>query len=97
MTSSPPLYRDFSRDFVPRWSSTARGAPLSALLACNFDKTLRNRAPLSSLSLTSQKVAAIVRPPLNKGLHDAMPYVSSVCTEEETVLGRRVFSGPERP
>ena len=70
---------------------------MSAILACNFDKSLGNRAPLSSLSLTGQILAAIVRPPLDRGMHDATPYVSSVCTEEGTVLGRRVLARRQRP
>ena len=79
---------------VPRESSTAIGLPVSAFLACNFDKTLQIRAPLWFGPLTGQKPIPIVRPPLNEGWHDASHCVSSVCTEEETVLGRRVE--PER-
>jgi hypothetical protein len=82
---------------VPRKSSTAINLPLSAFLACNFDKTLENRAPPWFGPLTGQKAAAIVRPPLNEGWHDASHCVSSVCTEEETVLGRRIEPERRRP
>jgi hypothetical protein len=81
-------------EYVPRLVSVETKRRLSAFLACNFDKTLRIRAPLRFGPLTGQKPIPIVRPPLNEGWHDASHCVSSVCTEEETVLGRRVE--PER-
>src|SRR6478736_1901262 len=99
MAISLPLYSLASACLTSEWQVPRRLVletimPRSAFLACNFDKTLQIGAPLRFGPLTSQKAVAMVRPPLNEGWHDASHCVSSVCTEEETVLGRRVE--PER-